>query len=105
MAATITISTINSFLDSGQEFTLDCVLTFADTYTTGGDDVSTLFNNAAIKTRSFPKSGFGVSPVGWVMYLDTTNKKILLWNGTTEFSSGGSLANITVAARFYFKKV
>lgn len=102
MAATITISTVNSFTDSGQEYALDCVINVNGTVTSGGDDVSTLFNNIVVKTRSFPKSGFGIGPAGWSMYLDTANKKISLWNGTTEAS--GALSNVKVAARFYFKK-
>lgn len=101
-AAVITISTVNSFTDSGQEFALDCVLNIDGTYTSGGDDASATFNNIAVKTRSFPKSGFGISTTGLSLYLDTANKKISLWNGSTEAS--GALSNLKVAARFYFKK-
>lgn len=105
MAGTLSLSSVNSFTDSGQEFVLDCVVGFAGTYTTGGDDASTLFKDDTVKVRSYPKSGFGITPTGYSLYLDTTNKKISLWNGSTEFSSGGSLTGVTAAARFYFKKV
>lgn len=83
MAVALTAANIISFTDSGQEFRLDCVLTFSGTYTNGGEDASALFDLIDIKTSKFPKSAFGVTSTGASLYLDTANKKIKLFGGTT----------------------
>jgi len=83
MSVALTAANIISFTDSGQEFRLDCVLTFAGTYTNGGEDASALFDLIEIKTSTFAKSAFGVTSTGASLYLDTANKKIKLFGGTT----------------------
>lgn len=59
-------------------------------YTTGGDawDVATL-HAGQIRGKPFFVIFVGNNTtVGWQATWDSTNKKVQLWNGTTEFSNG-----------------
>jgi len=97
------IDTVPSFKDSGQEFHAIINIDASGTYTTGGDAMS--FKHTAIKTKAKPKFGMGVASNGATAIYDVANDKILLWNGTTQFSSGGSLTGVTIIMSFYFQKV
>lgn len=78
----VTLTTVYSLTDSGQELRADVLLTFSGTYSAGGETASSTFKNIAIKTRSFPKALVGVASNGYVLDLDTTNSKIkLVGNG------------------------
>jgi hypothetical protein len=99
----LAITTVDTFKDSGQEFHAVLTLGASGTYTTGGETLS--FLNGKIKTQSKPTFGMGYTTAGWLAVYDTANDKVMLWNGTTQFSSGGNLSGITVYMTFWFPKV
>ena len=96
---TVTISTINSFTDSGQEFRLDCILNLNGAPDTGASaSVANLFvQTEQVKTTSFPKSGFAVTTGGEVLVLDATNK-VFKTASVTAFS------DVKAPGTFWFKK-
>lgn len=96
------IGTVPSFKDSGQEFHAIVNVSASGTYTTNGDAMS--FKHRAIKTKAKPKFGIGVASNGASAIYDVANNKILLWDGTTQFASGGSLSGVTIAMQFFFPK-
>ncbi len=102
MAATYAISSVRTFKDSGQEFRGNLVIGASGTYTTGGDAMS--FKHVKVKTKSKPTFGMGVASNGATAFYDVANNKITLWDGTTQFASGGSLTGVTLDMSFWFPK-
>lgn len=102
MAATYSITTVRTFKDSGQEFRGNLVIAASGTYTTGGDVMS--FKHIKVKTKAKPTFGIGVASNGATVFYDVTNDKIQLWDGTTQFASGGSLTSVTLDVSFWFPK-
>ena len=98
----LAISSVTDFKDSGQEFRATINVAASSTYTTGGQVMS--FKHAKIKTGSLPTFGIGFSATGHLAVYDVANNKILLWNGTTEFASGGDLTGVTACMTFFFPK-
>lgn len=96
------ITTVDTFKDSGQEFRATITVGASGTYTTSGDTLS--FKHAKIKTRSKPSFGMGVASNGASAIYDKANDKVLLWDGTTQFASGGSLTGVSVVMTFWFPK-
>lgn len=99
----LAISSVPDFKDCGQEFRATINVAASSTYTTGGQTMS--FKHTKIKTASKPTFGIGFTPTGYLATYDVANDKILLWNGTTEFASGGDLTGVTACMTFFFPKV
>lgn len=98
----LAISSVNSFKDSGQEFHAIVTIAASSTYTPGGQVLS--FLNQKIKTTAEPLFGMGYTTAGYTAIYDAANNKVSLWNGTTEFASGGDLTGIVVYMSFWFPK-
>jgi hypothetical protein len=98
----LAISSVTDFKDCGQEFRATINIAASGTYTTGGQVMS--FKNTKIKTASLPTFGIGFSAAGHLAAYDVANNKILLWNGTTQFTSGGDLTDVTACMTFFFPK-
>jgi hypothetical protein len=98
----LAISAVTNAKDCGQEYRIEATLGASGTYTTGGETVT--WKNAKIKTAKKPTFGMGFTTAGWLAVYDVANNKVMLWNGTTQFSSGGSLTGITVYMSLYFPK-
>ena len=101
----LAISAVTNFKDSGQEFRGETTLTGSGTYTTNGETVDwTTSYTQKIKTRSKPTFGIGFTLTGYLAVYDVANDKVMLWNGTTEFTNGASLVGVTVYMTFFFPK-
>lgn len=98
----LAISAVPNFKDCGQEFRAEITVAASSTYTTGGQTMS--FKNAKIKTASKPTFGIGFTKTGYLALYDVANDKVLLFNGTTEFASGGDLTGVVAYMSFYFPK-
>lgn len=98
----LAISSVPTFKDSGQEFRGHLVVGASGTYDTGGQTLS--FKHQKIKTKSKPTFGIGYASNGALATYDIANNKVQLWNGTTEFSNGGSLTGVSIQMSFWFPK-
>ena len=98
----LAISSVTAFNDAGREFRGELTIAASSTYTTGGQTLS--FKNAKIKTASKPTFGIGFTKTGYLALYDVANDKVMLWNGTTEFASGGDLTGVVVYMSFFFPK-
>lgn len=98
----LAISTVTNFKDCGQEYRGEITIAASGTYDTGGQTLS--FKSQKIKTKSKPTYGMGFTKTGYMAVYDKANDKVMLWNGTTEFSNGGSLTNVVVYMTFWFPK-
>ncbi len=97
------ITSVDAFKDCGQHFmavvTLGCG---TSTYTTGGDALSTKV--AKIKTKATPFFGHGMASNGATAFYIPATKKVQLWDGTTQFASGGALTGVTVTMQLLIPK-
>lgn len=98
----LAISSVTDFKDCGQEFRATINVAASSTYTTNGQNLS--FKHPKIKTAALPTYGIGFTETGHLAVYDVTNDKVLLWNGTTEFSSGGDLTGVIAHMIFFFPK-
>lgn len=98
----LAISAVTTFKDSGQEFHAAVTVAASSTYTTGGQTLS--FKTAKIKTKAKPTFGIGFTKTGYLALYDVVNNKVLLFNGTTEFASGGDLTGVVAYMTFWFPK-
>lgn len=87
--------------DEGQTIRGESYITLSGTYSTGGVDVSGQWKGYFY---GFPRMGLFANLAGWNVVLDVANKKLLLWNGTTEFTNGGDLTGIIVYGNIYINR-
>ena len=98
----LAITSVPDFKDCGQEFRATVVIAGSDNYATGGQTMS--WKKIQIKSSENPTFGIGYSTAGWLAIYDVANDKVSLWNGTTEYGNGVSLAGVTVRMSLHFPK-
>lgn len=98
----LAIDDVISFKDSGQENHAIVTIAGSGTYDTGGQTVS--WKKQLIKSRRKPTFGTGYTTSGYAAIYDVANNKVKLFNGTTEFSNGGSLTGVSIRMSLTFPK-
>lgn len=101
----LAISAVTNFKDTGQEFRAEVTIAGSGTYATGGNTVDwTTSLTQKIKSNKAPTFGIGFTLTGYLAVYDVANDKVMLWNGTTEFTNGASLVGVTVYMTFFFPR-
>lgn len=98
----LAITSVPDFKDCGQEFRVTAVIDGSSTYATGGQTVS--WKHVKIKSSEDPTFGIGYTTAGYLAIYNVATDKVSLWNGTTEFSNGGSLTGVSIRMSLYFPK-